>query len=66
MKGWDELEAYIARVPKETLERFSSTARVEGQGHLHPKAGRRSSADRNSVRSQALSKSGVRAREKAA
>lgn len=29
MKGWDELEAYIARVPKEDLERFSSTARAK-------------------------------------
>ena len=31
MKGWDELEAYIARVPKENLERLSSTARVEAK-----------------------------------
>jgi hypothetical protein len=31
MKGWDELEAYIARVPKEKLEHFSSTARVKAK-----------------------------------
>jgi len=31
IKGWDELEAYIARVPKENLERFSSTARVKAK-----------------------------------
>lgn len=31
MKGWDELEAYIARVPEETLEHFSSTARVKAK-----------------------------------
>ena len=28
MKGWDELEAYVARVPKEKLALFSSEARV--------------------------------------
>jgi hypothetical protein len=31
MKGWDELEAYMARVPKETLEHFSSTERVRAK-----------------------------------
>jgi hypothetical protein len=31
MKGWDELEAYIARIPKENRERFSSTARVKAK-----------------------------------
>ncbi len=31
MQGWDELEAYIARVPKEQLEHFSATARVKAK-----------------------------------
>ncbi len=31
MKGWDELQAYMARVPKEHLERFSGTARVKAK-----------------------------------
>jgi hypothetical protein len=31
MKGWDELEDYIASVPKEKLEHFSSTARVKAK-----------------------------------
>jgi hypothetical protein len=31
MKGWDELEAYIARVPKENLVRVSSAARVKAK-----------------------------------
>jgi len=31
MKGWDELEAYIARVPKEQLEHFSQAARVKAK-----------------------------------
>jgi hypothetical protein len=31
MKGWQELEDYIARVPKEKLEHFSSTARVKAK-----------------------------------
>ena len=31
MKGWEELQDYIARVPKEKLEHFSSTARVKAK-----------------------------------
>jgi hypothetical protein len=31
MKGWDELEAYMARVPKEQLEHFSEAARVKAK-----------------------------------
>ena len=31
MKGWDELEAYMARVPKEQLEHFSSPVRVKAK-----------------------------------
>jgi hypothetical protein len=31
MKGWQELEDYIARVPKEKLEHFSSAARVKAK-----------------------------------
>jgi hypothetical protein len=31
MKGWEELQDYIARVPKERLEHFSSTARVKAK-----------------------------------
>jgi hypothetical protein len=31
MKGWDELEAYMARLPKEQLEHFSQVARVKAK-----------------------------------
>ena len=31
MKGWGELQNYIARVPKERLEHFSSMARVKAK-----------------------------------
>src|SRR5580658_1610566 len=31
MKGWEELEDYLARVPKENLVRFSSAARVKAK-----------------------------------
>ena len=31
MQGWDELEAYIARVPKEKLQHFSRTVRVKAK-----------------------------------
>ncbi len=31
MKGWDDLQAYMARTPKESLEHFSSEARVKAK-----------------------------------
>jgi hypothetical protein len=31
MKGWDELQAYMARAPKESLEHFSQAARVKAK-----------------------------------
>lgn len=31
MKGWQELEDYMARVPKEQFQHFSSTARVKAK-----------------------------------
>jgi hypothetical protein len=49
MKGWDELEAYIARFPKEKLEHFSSRTALrmaewqgQEQGHrTRRRSGRR-------------------------
>ena len=31
MKGWEELEAYVARAPKDRLERFSQLARIKAK-----------------------------------
>jgi hypothetical protein len=31
MKGWDELQAYLARAPRDQLERFSPLARIKAR-----------------------------------
>ena len=31
MKGWEELEDYIARAPKDRLEHFSQLARIKAK-----------------------------------
>jgi hypothetical protein len=31
MKGWDELQAYLSRAPRDQLERFSSQARLKAR-----------------------------------
>ena len=31
MKGWEELEAYVARTPKDQLEHFSPLARIKAK-----------------------------------
>jgi hypothetical protein len=31
MKGWDELQAYVARAPKDLLEHFSLSARIKAR-----------------------------------
>ena len=31
MKGWEELQVYVARVPKEKLEHFSPLARIKAK-----------------------------------
>jgi hypothetical protein len=31
MKGWDELQDYIARIPKDQLEHFSPTVRIKAK-----------------------------------